>query len=197
MANTEQKSATFTEPAVLSIPAMQSKKWIEKIIVGLNFCPFAKKELLNQSIYYYVSKQVKLKLALIEIIEQCHYLKQHAEIETTLIIFEQGFKNFTPFLDLIDYANNLMSEQHFDGVFQLASFHPDYCFQEADFDDAANFTNRAPYPTLHLIREDSISKVLSTYNHPENIPDKNIALAREKGNKFFQQILQKISKDID
>jgi uncharacterized protein len=179
---------------VLPLVALQTKSWLEQIIVGLNFCPFAKKELVNNSIRYHVSQHVKVKEALFELITQCHYLQEHNEIETSLLIYEAGFKDFENYLDLVDYANDLLIEQGFEGIFQLASFHPQYCFADSDFDDAANFTNRSPYPTLHIIREASMAKVLAVYKNPQQIPENNIALAQQKGSDYFQQVLKAISE---
>ncbi len=169
-----------------------TKAWVEEIIVGLNFCPFAKKEMVNNTIYYYQSAQNKIATALLEITEQCYFLRNNPKIETSLLIYDQGFKNFNQYLDLVDYANDLLTEEGFSGEFQLASFHPEYCFADTNFDDAANFTNRSPFPMLHLIRERSMTKVLSTYKNPEQIPDNNITLARAKGKDYFLQTLAKI-----
>ncbi len=79
-------------------------------------------------------------------------------------------------------------------MFQLASFHPDYVFEGEDVDDASNYTNRSPLPTLHLIREESMAKVLAVYNNPEQIPENNIALARDKTSQYFQRILKQIHR---
>ncbi|MEO9508071.1 MAG: DUF1415 family protein, partial [Nonlabens ulvanivorans] len=117
----------------------QTKQWIEEVIVGLNFCPFAKKELVNNTIQYYLSEQKKLKTALAEVFEQCLYLKNNPQIETSLLIYNQGFKSFEQYLELIDYANELLFDSEFEGVFQLASFHPDYYFDGVDIDDAENY----------------------------------------------------------
>lgn len=180
----------MTEPSHPAI--LQTQQWLEKIIVGLNFCPFAKKELVNESIHYYVSPQSQLKLALADFANQCHYLHEHPEIETSLVIFSEGFKLFERYLDLVDYANEFLIDLGFEGTFQIASFHPDYYFEGEAFDDASNYTNRSPLPTLHLIREASMEKVLNVYKEPEKIPDNNITLAREKGSEFFDQILKQI-----
>jgi len=83
-------------------------------------------------------------------------------------------------------------ESGFEGVFQLASMHPEYCFDGVDYDDASNFTNRSPYPIIHIIREASMAKVLSVYKTPEKIPDDNITLAHDKGANYFQQVLTRI-----
>jgi len=173
---------------------LQTKQWLEKIIIGLNFCPFAKKELVNNTIYYHLSSHVKLKKALEDIIVQCSYLERHDEIETSLIIYNQGFKRFESYLDLVALAEDLLITSGFEGIFQLASFHPDYYFDGEDFDDPANFTNRSPYPTLHIIREKSMARVLAVYKNPEQIPDNNITLAREKGSTFFSEILRDIKR---
>jgi hypothetical protein len=184
--NTEKKNKT--EPTEVE----HTRQWIEQVIVELNFCPFAKKELINNTIYYYLSTQKKLKLALTEVLEQCFYLQNNPQIETSLIIYNQGFKSFEQYLELVDYANELLFDSEFEGVFQLASFHPDYYFEGGDMNDAENYTNRSPYPVIHLLREDSLTRVLSTYKNPENIPENNIALAQEKGNNYFEEILKKI-----
>ena len=127
-----------------------------------------------------------------ELIEQCRYLQTHEEIETTLIIYGQGFRHFERYLDLVEYGNDLLVDSGFEGIFQLASMHPEYCFEGEDFDDASNFTNRSPFPILHIIREASMERVLAVYNEPEKIPENNIALANEKGSLYFQQVLARI-----
>ncbi len=169
-----------------------TKQWLNDIIIGLNFCPFAKKEFVNDTIHYHSSKETQVKIALHEFIEECRYLQAHDELETTLIVYNEGFRNFERYLDLVDYANDLLVSQGFEGVFQLASMHPEYCFDGENFDDASNFTNRSPYPLLHIIREASMDKVLSIYNQPEKIPEENIILANKKGSTYFQQTLARI-----
>ena len=171
---------------------LATKEWLDEIIIGLNICPFAKKEFVNNTIHYHLSKTDQVKAALHEVIEQCRYLQNHEELETTLIIYANGFRGFERYLDLIDYANDLLIESGFEGIFQIASMHPEYCFDGEDYDDASNFTNRSPYPMLHLIREASMPRVLSVYNEPEKIPENNIELAHEKGADFFQKVLTRI-----
>ena len=119
-------------------------------------------------------------------------MQAHPELETTLVIYNDGFRGFERYLDLVEYGNDLLIDSGFEGIFQLASMHPEYCFDGEDYDDASNFTNRSPYPLIHIIREASMARVLSVYNEPELIPEHNIALANEKGANFFQQILSRI-----
>jgi hypothetical protein len=183
---TSSKNKTETN-AILAI-----KQWLEEVIIDLNFCPFAKKEFVNNTIYYHESTEDQVKPALHELIEQCRYLQAHDELETTLIIYRDGFRGFERYLDLVEYGNDLLVNSGFEGIFQLASMHPEYCFDGEDYDDSSNFTNRSPYPVIHIIREASMAKVLSVYNEPEKIPENNIALANKKGTLFFQQILTNI-----
>lgn len=174
----------------ISPVVLATQEWLKDIIIGLNFCPFAKKEWVNNTIDYHVSVEVKLQKALEELHEQCEKLANEPAIETSLLIYDGGFKSFNAYLELIDYANELIFEWGFEGIFQLASFHPEYCFADEDYDDAANYTNRSPYPTIHIIREASMEKVLSVYKNPEQIPEKNIALARTKGSDYFTSKLK-------
>jgi hypothetical protein len=171
---------------------LKTQQWLEEIIIGLNFCPFAKKEFVNNTIHYQLCGAKKIASALEELAKQCKKLVEEPSIETTLLIFNEAFKSFESYLDLLDYANDLLVELGYEGKFQLASFHPDYYFEGEPFDAASNYTNRSPLPTLHLIREASMEKVLSVYKNPEQIPSNNIELAEDKGAEFFKNILKRI-----
>lgn len=103
----------------------------------------------------------------------------------------KGFADFEDYLDLLDMANELLHMQELEGVFQLASFHPEYCFEGQLKHDPANFTNRSPYPMLHLLREASIEKALEFVDDPDAIPERNVELAREKGIDVFKKVLNK------
>lgn len=192
MSNSDSTSESMKGELPESEVVLATKQWLEEVIIGFNFCPFAKKEFVNNTICYYESSDSQVKPALHELIEQCRKLEANDEIETTLIIYSDGFRNFERYLDLVEYGNDLLAESGFEGVFQLASMHPEYCFEGEDYDDASNFTNRSPYPILHIIREASMERVLSVYNEPEKIPENNIALANEKGADFFQALLKRI-----
>jgi hypothetical protein len=172
-----------------------TKAWLAQIIIGLNFCPFAKKEFVNNTIRYHLSSASQVKPSLYEFIEQCQYLVEHEEVETTLLIYTDGFRHFERYLDLVDYANELLIDSGYEGVFQLATMHPEYCFADENFNDPSNFTNRSPYPMLHIIREKSMARVLSVYNEPEKIPENNIELAKTKGSHYFEQVLSTIHKN--
>ncbi|AOT07199.1 DUF1415 domain-containing protein [Pseudoalteromonas luteoviolacea] len=165
------------------------KSWVSNVIVKYNFCPFARKEVEQNAIHYHISEAVTHDDAVMDMLEQCFELNQNKDRETTLLMFSHGFTDFNAFLDLVDLANAMLCAQGFEGIYQIANFHPDYVFADSDEDDPANYTNRAPYPTLHLIREDSMAAALEAYEDPESIPDNNIRLARRKGEAFWQQLL--------
>ncbi len=164
----------------------QTTHWINSVVIGCNFCPFAAKAMLRKSIRYVVMPEATLESSLEMVITELRHLDHAAEIETTLIIFPYQFADFEDYLDLAEMAEDLSVEQGYEGVYQIASFHPEYCFEGADENDPANYTNRSPYPMLHLLREDSISKAVDHYIDPEGIPERNIAYAQEKGLRYMQ-----------
>ncbi len=157
-----------------------TREWVSSVVIGDNFCPFARKEMVNNSIRYVVCSPV-LEDTLLKLISECKNLDDVPETETTLLIYPEGFDEFETFLELVSLADNLMADQGYEGIYQLASFHPDYCFADSSKDDPANYTNRSPYPTLHLIREESIERVLQDVQNPEKIPERNVRYARDKG----------------
>jgi hypothetical protein len=169
----------------------QMKNWVERVIVKYNFCPFARKEVINNSIDYCELDCDNLDDAVVAVIEKCHQLNQAPELETSLLIFTNGFADFDAFLELMDLADGMLAHMGFEGTYQLAHFHPDYVFADAEEDDPANYTNRAPFPTLHLIREEGMALALEGYNEPESIPEANIRLANRKGLAFWQQLLMR------
>ena len=166
----------------LNSPLHLTQKWISKVIIGLNFCPFAKREYERQSIRYFIYEGIDVSGALAAFLDELHYLDKHVEIETTLLIFEHGFSDFEAYLELAGMATALLEKGGYSGIYQLATFHPDYCFAGEVPEDPSNFTNRSPFPTLHVLREASIERVLKTYPNPESIPINNVTKARDLGN---------------
>lgn len=171
-----------------------SKNWVKSVIVKYNICPFARKELERGSIRYVVVEETKRKQVLAALIKECQFLDANSEAETSLFILPRGFEGFYDYLDIVDLANDALFEHDYEGVYQLASFHPDYCFEDEPQDSPANFTNRSPYPTLHIIRESSMEQALASYHDPESIPERNIAFANKKGAAFFIKLLSECHK---
>jgi len=172
----------------------QCQKWVESVIVRFNICPFAKAELQQQTVNYQVVESGTVESYVMALLEQCQLLDQQTEISTSLVIYPDPALDFDQYLDLLMLSENVMSDAGYDGIYQLASFHPQYCFEQATDDDAANYTNRAPYPILHLIREDHITKVLADFINPEQIPQRNIEFTRRKGLDQMAQALAQCYK---
>ena len=166
----------------------QTKKWIKQVVVDCNFCPFAAKALLKKTIHYSVLSNVSEGESITILENEIKYLNENDHLETSFIIFENNFKDFKAYLKLVNIAERWISKNNYEGVYQLASFHPDYCFEGSDELDPANYTNRSIYPMLHLLREDSITKVLAFYKNPEAIPHANIAFAQNKGLEYMQAL---------
>ncbi len=172
----------------------QSKTWVKDFIVAHNICPFARKEFERGSIHYEVFHKNEMAETLSRLIEMCQRLDKDSDTETVLFILPDSFSVFNDFLDLLDLANNLLHKQNYEGIYQLASFHPDYCFEGVGADDASHYTNRSPYPMLHIIRETELEKALEKYPNPETIPERNIAYCQELGNETLISILRGCKK---
>jgi uncharacterized protein len=160
---------------------LQTKKWISDVVIGCNFCPFAAVPYKKGSIHYAVEYSTDLNSCLQAFILECQRLDQDESVETILLIFPDAFADFDAYLHMVEMAEELLEDQDYEGVYQVASFHPQYRFADAPDNDPANYTNRSVYPMLHLLREDSLEKAIDTYPDSEAIPERNIKFAREKG----------------
>lgn len=167
-----------------------SQAWLNNFVIHYNICPFARREQEKNSIRYLVLEGDDTEQHLEALIVEAEYLDHHPASETSLLIFSDGYQDFDDFLDLVAIADDLLIDQGYEGVYQLASFHPDYCFADASPDDAANYTNRSPYPMLHIIREASIETALTKYPDPEQIPERNMQLTRKLGLEKLQTLLE-------
>lgn len=166
-----------------------TQTWLESVIIEYGICPFAKREQERGSIHFSISHDIEIEQCLLHLMLECDRLDTEAGIETTLLIYADAFTELDDYLDFVDIAESLLTERGYEGTYQLASFHPDYCFQDSDSDDAANYTNRSPYPMLHLLRETSIERAVASYPDPESIPQHNIELTRKLGLAKMQALL--------
>lgn len=167
----------------------QTQKWLSSVVIEYNLCPFAKRENDNETIHYAVIWDVGLKNQLEQIIKHCAALDENGTRETSLLIFPQGLSDFDIYLDVLAAATALLKDLGYEGIYQLASFHPEYRFEGAGINAASNYTNRSPYPMLHILREASIETALENYPNPEKIPERNIKLTQELGLKVMQDLL--------
>lgn len=166
-----------------------TRSWLENIVIGYNICPFAKREFERGSIRFEVETATEIEACLLNLIAECERLDSDESIETTLLIYANAFADFDDYLDFLALAQALLEAQNYEGVYQLASFHPQYCFENSNDDDPANYTNRSPYPMLHLLRESSLEHALVNYPNPETIPENNIHLTRRLGLQKMQTLL--------
>ena len=165
-----------------------TKKWINNVIIGCNFCPFAAAVIKQQTVHYRVETSTDANICLQTFLQETMRLDENGSIETSFIIFPNNFQQFDDYLDIVSVAEKLLQQNGYEGIYQVASFHPFYLFAGSDENDASNYTNRSVYPMLHLLREASIDKALQNYKHPENIPDSNINFAREKGLVYMKML---------
>ena len=174
----------------------QTQCWLDSVIIAHNICPFAKQERDKNSIYFAVDHHQEFTQALENLVLEFERLDNDSSIETSLFILTETAYDFYDYLEFLEIANQLLIDQGYESVYQLASFHPDYCFDQSDENDPANYTNRSPYPTLHIIREQSLERALSSYPNPESIPERNIAYCRDLGLETMQQLLNKCRSDL-
>jgi len=170
-------------------------QWLQDVVIGLNLCPFANKPTRAGQVRLRVSEALNEEALLMDVEAELQRLDAEpvATLETTLVIAPQMLTDFWDFNQFIGWVEALINRNGWQGVYQLATFHPNYCFAGAEPEDAENLTNRAPYPILHLIREDSMAEVLARHPDPESIPEDNIrrvnALSEDERRNLFPYLL--------
>jgi hypothetical protein len=169
-----------------------TRQWLEEVVIGLNLCPFARKELVNNRIRFVVSSTDSEGALLADLQAELRFLDEHPETETTLLIHPGLLASFDDYNEFLAVADELLELLELDGVYQVASFHPDYRFAGTGPDDAENYTNRSPFPMLHLLREDSVAQAVDSHPDPDSIPERNIALMQQLGADAMAQRLSRI-----
>lgn len=159
------------------------RDWLEKAVIGLNLCPFAKAVHVKRQIRYVVSHAATEEALVEDLLHELQLLASAdpGDIETTLLVHPRVLGDFLDYNDFLDIADAAVDELELDGVLQVASFHPQYQFADSEPDDMGNFSNRAPYPTLHLLREDSVDKAVAAFPDAGRIFETNIETLRRLG----------------
>ena len=178
---TTPDSATVTE---------HTRQWLEKAVIGLNLCPFAKAPHVKNLVRISVSQARHLDGFLEDLDRELQLLGDTPadELETTLLVHPTLFPNFDTFNQMLDIADAAVVDNGLEGIVQIAPFHPDFQFEGTDSDDIGNYTNRSPYPTLHLIREDSIAKAAQAFPDASAIFERNIALLEKMGHEGWDKL---------
>ncbi len=164
--------------------------WLSSVVIGLNLCPFAQREYKRNSIRFKTSEAKDEQEIVRDLVVELSLLNKRDDIETTMLILPNALNDFLHFNDFLGFAEDLLQEMKLEGVFQLASFHPDYQFAGTHPDDAENYTNRAPHPILHILREASLAEAIEQHPEPAQIPDDNIRLMQSLGSRHMQALLQ-------
>ena len=167
-----------------------TRDWVVKAVIGLNLCPFAKAVHVNERIRYVVSDATDPEALLKDLARELLALNRTdpEEIDTTLVIHPQVLTDFLDFNDFLDAADALVEELKLDGIMQIADFHPDYQFGDSEPDDVANYTNRSPYPTLHILREESITRAVESMPDTAAIYENNLETLDKLGHEGWEAL---------
>lgn len=156
-----------------------TKTWLEQFVIGLNLCPFAAKPFREGSIHFALEASAEPTQIAERLIDELERLQTSPEIETTLLIIPNALGDFDVYWDFVEVAESIIEQLGLMGIFQIASFHPKYCFEGVEADDPANRTNRSPYPMLHLLREQSLSEAIEAYQDIEHLATRNLGRMRD------------------
>jgi hypothetical protein len=167
-----------------------TRNWVDKAVIGLNLCPFAKAVYVKEQIRYVVSDAETPEELLEQLMDELQYLSDTPaeKVDTTLIIHPNVLNDFEDYNEFLDVADAAVEDMQLDGEIQVASFHPDYQFADTDKNDIGNYTNRSPYPTLHLLREDSIDRAVEAFPEAEDIFEKNIETMEKLGHEGWDKL---------
>ncbi len=168
-----------------------TRRWIEEAVIGLNLCPFAKSVYVKNQVRLVVSRARHVDAFLDDLDRELALLRDTPaeQIDTTLLIHPTLFPDFLVFNDFLDVVDEVVQEHELDGVLQVAPFHPMFQFEGTDLHDPDNLTNRAPYPTLHLLREDSIDRAVQSGDSAEDIVERNLDTVRRLGLEGWAKLL--------
>ena len=167
-----------------------TRRWLEQAVIGLNLCPFAKSVFVKKQIRYALTAANTADELLAELECELNLLANTdpAQLDTTLLIHPQAMTDFLDYHFFLAEVDALLRNLDYEGVFQIASLHPQYEFAGSDPDDIANFTNRSPYPTLHLLRESSIDRAVAAFPDAANIFERNIETMENMGHEGWKKL---------
>ena len=172
-------------------PIAATRNWLEKAVIGLNLCPFAKAVYVKNQVRFVLSDATTPEALVEQLAEELLLLRDTPaeQIDTTLIIHPEVLTDFLDYNDFLDNADAAVEALDLGGILQVASFHPDYQFEGTHPDDPSNCTNRSPFPTLHLLREDSVERAVAAFPDPDVIVERNIATLDKLGAEGFKRLL--------
>lgn len=166
------------------------QRWVQSFVVDMNLCPFAKRELTRNRVRFALTAAETEEALLMALQAELELLNSNTAIETTLLIHVNVLQDFDDYNQFLNYTDKLLRQTGLEGVYQIASFHPHYRFDGTGSDDAENYTNRSPYPMLHIIREESLAGAIAESANVDQIPARNIALMDKLGQARLRTLLQ-------
>ncbi len=167
-----------------------TRNWLEKAVIGLNLCPFAKAVHVKQQVRYVVSNATTPEALLETLMDELQLLSDTdpETTDTTLLIHPFVLNDFLDYNEFLDIADAAVEDMQLDGELQVASFHPQYQFADSDVNDIGNYSNRSPYPILHLLREESITRAVEAFPEASDIFDKNIETLENLGHDGWDKL---------
>jgi len=170
----------------------QTRRWLERAVIGLNLCPFAKAVYVKQQVRFVLSEATTTEALLDELTAELTLLSQTdaQAVDTTLLVHPRVLTDFLDYNDFLDRADAAVTALGLEGEIQVASFHPQYQFAGTYPDEMGNYTNRAPFPTLHLLREASIDRAVAAFPDPDVIVERNIATLEELGSEGWNELMR-------
>ena len=173
-------------------PIAQTRRWLERAVIGLNLCPFAKAVYVKQQVRFVLSEATTTEALLEELTAELSLLSQTdpQAVDTTLLVHPRVLTDFLDYNDFLDRADAAVAALGLEGEIQVASFHPQYQFAGTYPDEMGNYTNRAPFPTLHLLREASIDRAVAAFPDPDVIVERNIATLEELGVEGWKRLME-------
>lgn len=166
------------------------QRWVKSFVVNMNLCPFAKRELSRNRVRFASTAAKTEEELLLALQAELELLDSDTSIATTLLIHADVLQDFDDYNQFLNYADALLQQSGLEGVYQIASFHPDYRFAGTGPDDAENYTNRSPYPLLHIIREESLARAIAQSADVDQVPARNIAQMNQMGRDRLSALLQ-------
>lgn len=178
-----QAITPLADTAAAEAVIARTRLWLERAVIGLNLCPFAKAVYVKQQVRFVVTAATTADELLAELAQELTLLDQADPeiISTTLLIHPQAMTDFLDYNDFLETADAAIDALQLEGVLQVASFHPDYQFADTGPHDIGNYSNRAPFPTLHLLREESLDKAVAAFPDPESIFGTNLKTLEKLG----------------
>ncbi|RNF82195.1 DUF1415 domain-containing protein [Montanilutibacter psychrotolerans] len=188
---TESQPAGAAPATDAEDPIAATRRWLERAVIGLNLCPFAKAVYAKQQVRFVLSDAHDEEALLVQLGEELARLQatDPDEIDTTLIVHPHVLGDFLDYNDFLDLADAAVEELGYEGEIQVASFHPDYQFAGSDIDDVGNCSNRSPYPMLHLLREASVERAVAAFPDPEVIVERNLETLEKLGIEGWHKLL--------